>query len=90
MLGGASGLKKFILFIFYFLFLGVGVSCPTCSHRGAIWLRSELGFIPLRQTPSVQGFPGAGWPFFPQELFWQEEGLAFLRSKTFSCLEMKG
>lgn len=95
MLGGASGLRKgsfdlFYLF-FYFLFLRVGVSYPTCSHRGAIWLySSEPGFIPLSQTPSVQGFPGVGWLFFPRELFWQEEGLAFLGTTTFPCLEAKG
>lgn len=81
----------FTLFIFYFLLLRAGVSYPTCSHRGAIWLHSyKLGFIPLRQTPCVQGFPGAGRLFFPQELLWKEEGLAFLGSTAFPYLEMKG
>lgn len=94
MLREASGLKKgvfnlFNLFLFSFLEGGCVISHmqPQRCHVTPFF---RAGFIPLRQTPSVQGFPGAGWLLFPQELFWQGEGLAFLGTTTFSCFEMKG
>lgn len=93
MLGGASGLKKggfdfFYLFIFYFLFLRVGVSYATCSHRGAIWLHSSQ-IHPTQANPICAGFPRCWVASLPTGDVLAGV-LAFLESKTFPCLEMKG